>query len=83
MLHVIAIHYFQLSFSQFIDVEAEVRAFSKADFKVISQGKHIGMSDGTKRITVPVPPGYVKLYEECRKSVETAVNAVTVPFLPQ
>ena len=39
----------------FTDVSAEraVRAFSKAGFKVISKSKHIGMSDGTHRITIP------------------------------
>ena len=39
----------------FTDVSAEraVRAFSKAGFKIINRGKHIGMSDGTHRITIP------------------------------
>ena len=39
----------------FTDVSAEraVRAFSKAGFKIITQGKHIGLSDGTHRITIP------------------------------
>lgn len=39
----------------FTDISSDraVRAFSKAGFKVISQSKHIGMSDGTKRITIP------------------------------
>lgn len=39
----------------FTDVSAEraVRAFSKAGFKIITRGKHIGMSDGIHRITVP------------------------------
>jgi predicted RNA binding protein YcfA (HicA-like mRNA interferase family) len=39
----------------FTDVSAEraVRAFSKAGFKIITRGKHIGMSDGTHRITIP------------------------------
>ena len=30
-----------------------VRAFEKAGFRVIRQGKHIVMSDGTHRITIP------------------------------
>lgn len=30
-----------------------VRALKKAGFRVISPGKHIGMSDGTHRVTVP------------------------------
>lgn len=40
----------------FTDVSAEraVRAFSKVGFKIITSGKHIGMSDGTRRITIPV-----------------------------
>ena len=39
----------------FTDVSAEraVKAFSKAGFKIITRGKHIGMSDGTHRITIP------------------------------
>ena len=39
----------------FTDVSAEraVRAFKKAGFSIITRGKHIGMSDGTHRITIP------------------------------
>jgi len=39
----------------FTDVSAEpaVRAFSKVGFKIVARGKHIGMSDGTHRITIP------------------------------
>ncbi|MEW6601130.1 MAG: type II toxin-antitoxin system HicA family toxin [Nitrospirota bacterium] len=39
----------------FTDISSDraVRVFSKAGFKVISQSKHIGMSDGRKRITIP------------------------------
>jgi predicted RNA binding protein YcfA (HicA-like mRNA interferase family) len=39
----------------FTDVSAEraVKAFSKAGFEIITRGKHIGMSDGTHRITIP------------------------------
>ena len=39
----------------FTDVSAEraVRAFSKVGFKIITRGKHIGMSDGIHRITIP------------------------------
>lgn len=39
----------------FTDVSAEraVRAFSKIGFRIITRGKHIGMSDGTRRITIP------------------------------
>jgi predicted RNA binding protein YcfA (HicA-like mRNA interferase family) len=39
----------------FTDISAEraVRAFSKAGFKLITKGKHIGMSDGTHRVTIP------------------------------
>ena len=39
----------------FTDVSAEraVRAFSKVGFKIVTRGKHIGMSDGTHRITIP------------------------------
>jgi predicted RNA binding protein YcfA (HicA-like mRNA interferase family) len=39
----------------FADVSAEraVRAFSKVGFKIVTRGKHIGMSDGTHRITIP------------------------------
>lgn len=39
----------------FTDVSAEraVRAFRKAGFHIVTRGKHIGMSDGTHRITIP------------------------------
>jgi len=39
----------------FSDVSSDraVRAFSKAGFKIISRGKHIGMSDGSRRLTIP------------------------------
>jgi predicted RNA binding protein YcfA (HicA-like mRNA interferase family) len=39
----------------FTDVSAEraVRAFSKTGFKIVTRGKHIGMSDGVHRITIP------------------------------
>ncbi len=39
----------------FTDVSSEraIRAFNKAGFKIITRGKHIGMSDGIHRITVP------------------------------
>lgn len=39
----------------FPDVSAEraVRAFSKVGFRIITIGKHIGLSDGTHRITIP------------------------------
>ena len=39
----------------FTDVSAEraIKAFSKAGFKIVSKGKHTGMSDGTHRITIP------------------------------
>lgn len=39
----------------FTDVSAEraVRTFGKVGFKIVTRGKHIGMSDGTHRITIP------------------------------
>ena len=39
----------------FTDVSAEraVRAFRKVGFRIVTRGKHIGMSDGTHRITIP------------------------------
>lgn len=39
----------------FTDVSSEraVNAFSKTGFRIIKQGKHIGMSDGKRRITIP------------------------------
>ena len=39
----------------FTDVSAEraVRAFGKAGCKIVTRGKHIGMSDGTHHITIP------------------------------
>lgn len=42
----------------FTDVSSEraVRAFSKAGFKTIARGKHIGMSDGVRHIIIPHHP---------------------------
>ena len=39
----------------FTDLSSErvVNAFSKAGFKIIRQGKHTGMSDGTHHLTIP------------------------------
>lgn len=39
----------------FTDLSSEriVNALGKAGFKIIRQGKHIGMSDGTHHITIP------------------------------
>lgn len=39
----------------FTDVSADsaVRAFSKVGFKIMTKGKHIGMSDRIHRITIP------------------------------
>lgn len=36
-----------------ISAERAVRAFRKAGFKIVTKSKHIGMSDGTYRITIP------------------------------
>ena len=39
----------------FTDLTSEraVKAFSKAGFQIITEGKHIGMSDGRHRLTIP------------------------------
>jgi len=39
----------------YTDLSSEriVTAFSKAGFRIIKQGKHIGMSDGVHHITIP------------------------------
>lgn len=39
----------------FTDVSSDrlVRALKKAGFRVVSGGKHIGMSDDTYRVTIP------------------------------
>ncbi|HHT9144923.1 MAG TPA: type II toxin-antitoxin system HicA family toxin [Candidatus Wunengus sp. YC61] len=39
----------------FTDLSSEriVTALSKTGFKIIKQGKHIGMSDGSRRIIIP------------------------------
>lgn len=39
----------------FTDLSSErvVNAFSKVRFKIIKQGKHIGISDGTHHLTIP------------------------------
>ena len=36
-----------------ISHQAAVRALEKAGFKVVRQGKHIVMSDGTRILTIP------------------------------
>ena len=36
--------------------DAIVRIFQKAGFRIIRQSKHIGMSDGCHRITIPRHP---------------------------
>lgn len=42
----------------FTDLSSDrvVRALKKAGFEVISEGKHIGMSDGERRVTIPRHP---------------------------
>ncbi len=39
----------------FTDLSSErvVRVLSKVGFKVIKEGKHIGMSDGSRHLTIP------------------------------
>jgi len=39
----------------FTDLSSErvINALSKLGFKVIKEGKHIGMSDGVHRVTIP------------------------------
>ena len=39
----------------FTDLSSDrvVRVLKKAGFSIISEGKHIGMSDGTYRVTIP------------------------------
>jgi predicted RNA binding protein YcfA (HicA-like mRNA interferase family) len=39
----------------FTDVSSDraIKAFRKAGFKIVTKGKHFGMSDGTHRITIP------------------------------
>ena len=39
----------------FTDLSSErvVNAFLRAGFKIIKQGKHFGMSDGTHHLTIP------------------------------
>jgi len=36
-----------------INHQDAVRALEKAGFKVVRQGKHIVMSDGTRQVTIP------------------------------
>lgn len=42
----------------FTDLSSDrvVRALSKVGFKIIKQGKHIGLSDGIHHVTVPRHP---------------------------
>lgn len=39
----------------FTDVSSDrvIRAFKKVGFRIIKQGKHIGMSDGVHKVTIP------------------------------
>ncbi len=39
----------------FTDVSSDrlINALLKINFRIIRQGKHIGMSDGTRRLTIP------------------------------
>lgn len=39
----------------FTDLSSDrlVRALKKSGFAVVSEGKHVGMSDGTYRVTIP------------------------------
>jgi predicted RNA binding protein YcfA (HicA-like mRNA interferase family) len=39
----------------FTDLSSDrvVKALQKADFKIIKQGKHMGMSNGKRRVTIP------------------------------
>jgi predicted RNA binding protein YcfA (HicA-like mRNA interferase family) len=39
----------------FTDLSSErlVKTLSKIGFKIIKQGKHIGMSNGTRKVTIP------------------------------
>ena len=37
----------------YISSERIVKALSKAGFRVIREGKHIGMSDGARHLTIP------------------------------
>lgn len=39
----------------FTDLSSDrvVKALSKVGFRIIKQGKHIGMSDGTRHLTIP------------------------------
>jgi predicted RNA binding protein YcfA (HicA-like mRNA interferase family) len=39
----------------FTDLSSErvVNALTKVGFRIIKQGKHIGMSDGVRRLTIP------------------------------
>ncbi|MCY2988913.1 MAG: type II toxin-antitoxin system HicA family toxin [Planctomycetota bacterium] len=36
-----------------INHQAAVRALERAGFRIIRQGKHIVMSDGTRQVTIP------------------------------
>lgn len=36
-----------------LSTERVVKVFSKVGFRIINQGKHIGMSDGSRRLTIP------------------------------
>jgi len=36
-----------------VNHQAAVRAFERAGFRIVRQGKHIVMSNGTRQVTVP------------------------------
>ncbi|MEK7858995.1 MAG: type II toxin-antitoxin system HicA family toxin [Elusimicrobiota bacterium] len=54
-----------------------VRAFKKAGFSVISEGKHIGMSDGTYHLTIP---RHVRLNPYTLKGIIKSANLTDADF---
>ncbi len=52
----------------FTDVSSErvVRALSKVGFRIVTRGKHIGMSDGVHRVTIP---DHKRLYPYTLKAI--------------
>ena len=63
----------------FPDLSSErvVRALKKAGFSIISEGKHIGMSDGTYHVTIPRHP---RLNPYTLKSIIKSANLTDVQF---
>lgn len=63
----------------FTDLSSDrvVRALKKAGFSVVSEGKHIGMSDGTYHLTIP---RHTRLNPYTVKGIVKSANMTNAQF---